>query len=1102
MAKLDPRLIKQLKRDLKEVNDLYKQLGEEKIEVDFSTAGVEDIKLIKEYLSEAKTLTSDLNEGFGGMETSIKNIVREWKTGFADPTKAATKSFTKLQSLAQKFSDDANNISKMKGKEVSDNLKLIKIETKRLKVIELELKAKKELTAEEEAVLANLESEFKIQKEMTKEGEKRVAQEERIRKTMGLTGLGVEALTKSFQKMGMNAKFFEGIEDDMRKTADGGNKFATAWTGIKGLAIGFGNALKDPLFIIGAIVKSVKFLVGIISHVRKLTADVGMQFGLGAEEARKLTHHIEDAAFAQDGYYHTAQELVDANKEINSTTGLQLKFNQKNAEQFRNIAVYQGMGVENAKALFKIATTTTTPFAQIDDSIRDTVNTLNESTGDFVNVGDVVTTMADASADTRMSFNGNLDAMTKTAHVATRLGTSMEAIKNASRSTLNFQSSIEQEMEAEMMLGKNLNLEKLRSATLNRDLTVQVAEQRRLVAETMDDALTNELKLEAASKVLGLTTDQYVEIAENIKNNGKLQGENSKTEQKNQEANKKKAAEFERSMQKLKDSFSKMFLPIAEMLEPLMSGVATVISAVGKFLGTGPGKLIGKMVGLFAGGAIVFKAGKSLLSMFTGGSMFGKRGSSPMNPVFVSGDGGGGGSNMTNLLKGNIFKYLGKKGGLSRTLNRTLIRSFGKNGFTKMMQTKVFNPLGKSSTMVGRGMNNLFGKIIPQSGANLTKAFGTNQMSKIQKMSQTGRNAAGQFISKAQQAKAGSMVSKFAKPGAGVVSKASGLLPKAVTSTLAKAGPALAKTLKVLGPIGIAADLVMGGASGYSQSQMSAEEQKAAGVEVGISATKASTLGVLTGGAEKGSMFSESLGIKKGSAGDEAMGIAGAAGRGALTGAAIGSFIPVVGTAVGAAVGGLIGGVSESFKVFSDPNSSLRKGISDFASSAGETISSWASSAGEGIKAFATSSFDSVKSLASGAADMATSAYDYVKDSSIGKGIASVGSGILEAASYLNPWSYFANGGIASGGFKAFANGGIASSPTMGLVGEGRYNEAIIPLPDGKSVPVQMSGGSGGGSEVAALLKELIMVVKEGGDIYMDGAKVGKSMVLSSSRLG
>ena len=55
-----------------------------------------------------------------------------------------------------------------------------------------------------------------------------------------------------------------------------------------------------------------------------------------------------------------------------------------------------------------------------------------------------------------------------------------------------------------------------------------------------------------------------------------------------------------------------------------------------------------------------------------------------------------------------------------------------------------------------------------------------------------------------------------------------------------------------------------------------------------------------------------------------------------------------------------------------------------------------------------------------------------------------------------------ANGGIAPGGFTAFANGGVVTGPTLGLVGEGRYNEAVIPLPDGKSVPVQLSGGDGG----------------------------------------
>jgi tape measure domain-containing protein len=65
------------------------------------------------------------------------------------------------------------------------------------------------------------------------------------------------------------------------------------------------------------------------------------------------------------------------------------------------------------------------------------------------------------------------------------------------------------------------------------------------------------------------------------------------------------------------------------------------------------------------------------------------------------------------------------------------------------------------------------------------------------------------------------------------------------------------------------------------------------------------------------------------------------------------------------------------------------------------------------------------------------------------------------ASSFATPLK-FANGGIAPGGFTAFANGGVVTGPTLGLVGEGRYNEAVIPLPDGKSVPVQLSGGDGG----------------------------------------
>ena len=48
--------------------------------------------------------------------------------------------------------------------------------------------------------------------------------------------------------------------------------------------------------------------------------------------------------------------------------------------------------------------------------------------------------------------------------------------------------------------------------------------------------------------------------------------------------------------------------------------------------------------------------------------------------------------------------------------------------------------------------------------------------------------------------------------------------------------------------------------------------------------------------------------------------------------------------------------------------------------------------------------------------------------------------------------------GLAKGGIMPkYSRGGIATEPTY-LVGEGRMNEAVVPLPDGRSIPVNMKG--------------------------------------------
>lgn len=82
-------------------------------------------------------------------------------------------------------------------------------------------------------------------------------------------------------------------------------------------------------------------------------------------------------------------------------------------------------------------------------------------------------------------------------------------------------------------------------------------------------------------------------------------------------------------------------------------------------------------------------------------------------------------------------------------------------------------------------------------------------------------------------------------------------------------------------------------------------------------------------------------------------------------------------------------------------------------------------------------------------------------DSLVGSVGSFFGSGPVEFAP-----TPFANGGIMTpyGPMKlnAYAGGGIVNSPQMYVAGEGRMNEAIIPLPDGRSVPVTMTGGGMG----------------------------------------
>ena len=76
----------------------------------------------------------------------------------------------------------------------------------------------------------------------------------------------------------------------------------------------------------------------------------------------------------------------------------------------------------------------------------------------------------------------------------------------------------------------------------------------------------------------------------------------------------------------------------------------------------------------------------------------------------------------------------------------------------------------------------------------------------------------------------------------------------------------------------------------------------------------------------------------------------------------------------------------------------------------------------------------------------------------------------LPLAKAMSSFFGFADGGVMTAQgplplsvpLRGYASGGIANSPQLAVFGEGSRPEAYVPLPDGRTIPVTMSGGAAG----------------------------------------
>ena len=209
---------------------------------------------------------------------------------------------------------------------------------------------------------------------------------------------------------------------------------------------------------------------------------------------------------------------------------------------------------------------------------------------------------------------------------ANKLGLTLEGAANASSKLLDFESSIQNELEAELLTGKDLNLEKARLLALNGDAAGAAAEMLAQVGSLSEFQNMNVLQQEALAKAVGMTAGgladslrqqenlnnlgdaaklQIEEKAEELRKNGDIEGANRLmnsigNEKEAQDALAKISAQekFTASMEKLKEILSSIVdgpgrmlvkaissvVAFATRLAPIFKALAIVLAPIGVLL--------------------------------------------------------------------------------------------------------------------------------------------------------------------------------------------------------------------------------------------------------------------------------------------------------------------------------------------------------------------------------------------------------------------------------------------------------------------------------------------------------------------------------------
>ncbi len=607
--------LEEQKRKLQELRKEYKALTNTE-PPKFDIKNLDDansaVKAMNVSLREAKREALDITNTFADLQKQIKGILSELK-GQENLSKSITKEFQKQENIVTKLKYDqegldqlnlkelqalkkkqqiSSNIIKEKGKELTNSKSLNGLSDNAFELEVKRLKAKEQLTDEEEALIRGAREGFSITKEINDEIDKRIKKEEQVQKNLGLTGGALKSIGGILDKMGLGGLSKSlGIEDATKEAEKFSRELETdkATKGLSGFqkkSMVMGKAfsemgknlmksLTDPLTILLTIGKAA------LDNNKKIV-DFQRVMGLSRKEAKGLKSELVAAARASDDMNVTTKALAHTLMSVQEQFGFTADFSTETLETATKLTKTVKLSEEAANSLAVASTLSSVAFEEQYQNALLASREIQIQEGRSYSLRAILEDVGKVTGSTRAQLGGSVVEITKAITQAKAFGASLEDVASAGRALLDFEDSITKELEAELLLGKDINLERARSAALMGDQATVAKELAREAGTFEEFGKMNVLQQEALAEAMGMTSDQLADIlfqqeiegknAQELRALGKEELANRLEQQNAQEA-------FNASVEQLKG----LFTDVMGFLEPILSGFTSLVGLIMEF---------------------------------------------------------------------------------------------------------------------------------------------------------------------------------------------------------------------------------------------------------------------------------------------------------------------------------------------------------------------------------------------------------------------------------------------------------------------------------------------------------------------------------------